>query len=223
MTAEYSGENNQVDSVTTGLRTGVGLLTLLSTLGSTPLSTKFTAQPRNDIECLDNLQVAMDYMIESERIKLVGIGAKNLFDGDRTLVLGLIYTLIIRYEVNRYGRDVRDLLRWVQDRCVAYANRGRPDNNLPQNFTSDMRNGVALACVLHSYFEDLIDIDAMRPDTGEGDDSAAAARLLENNERLAGALEQIGVPRMIEPSAMAVAAPVRAAIFVFLGRLDYAC
>lgn len=203
--AEYSGENNQVDSVATGLRTGAGLLNLLATLGSNPLRSKFTERPRNDIECLDNLEVAMEYMLESERIKLVGIGAKNLFDGDRKLVLGLMYTLIIKYEVKRYSRDVRDLLRWVQEHCVAYAHRERAVLP-PQNFTTDMRDGVALACVLHAHFEDLIDIDAMHFHMERGDTAAA---LLDNNEILAAALERIGVPRMIEPSAMVVAPPVR--------------
>lgn len=139
-------------------------------------------------------------MIESEKIKLVGIGAKNLFDGDRTLVLGLIYTLIVKYEVHRYGRDVRDLLRWVQDHCAAYT----LGQLYPQNFTSDMRDGTALACVLHAHFSDLIDIDLMQ--TGNDD---ASAVILQNNERVAVALEQIGVPRMIEPSAMVDAPPVR--------------
>jgi len=198
----YSGEDNQADSVISGLRTGVGLLTLLTTLGSTPLRKRFFVRPRNDLQCLDNLQVAMDYMIESEKIKLVGIGAKNLFDGDHTLVLGLIYTLIVKYEVHRYGRDVRDLLRWVQGHCAGYTHWGL-DSQPPRNFTSDMRDGIALACVLHSHFQDLIDIDAM-----QRCDSDTGAGLLENNERVAAALERIGVPRMIEPSAMVDAAPV---------------
>jgi hypothetical protein len=75
--AGYSGEDNQADSVVTGLRTGAGLLTLLTTLGSSPLQKRFTPKPRNDLQCLDNLAVAMDYMIESEKIKLVGIGVRN--------------------------------------------------------------------------------------------------------------------------------------------------
>jgi actinin-like protein len=124
--------------------------------------------------------------------------AKNLFDGDRTLVLGLMYTLIVKYEVHRYGRDVRDLLRWVQERCAPYAHRGRPDGEAPHNFTTDMRDGMALACVLHSHFDDLIDIEAMKPGNGAA---------LENNRRVLAALERIGVPRMIEPEAMVDAAP----------------
>ena len=208
----YSGADNQADSVITGLRTGVGLLTLLSTLGSTPLRKRYFERPRNDLQCLDNLQVAMDYMIESEKIKLVGIGAKNVFDGDRTRVLGLVYTLIVKYEVHRYGRDVRDLLRWMQNHCAAYAHLLGCQR--PHNFTTDMRDGIALAGVLHSHFPDLIDIDAMQRCDGD-----AAAAILENNGRVSVALERIGVPRMIEPAAMVDAAPVRNIILFLQGRL----
>ena len=139
----YAGLDNQADSVVGGLRSGAGLLNLLTALGSTALTKRWTPKPRNDLQCLDNLQIAMDY-IHAEGIKLVGIGAGNLFAGDRTLVLGLLYTLIIRYEVHRYGRDVRDLLRWVQEQCEPYTQRGHAGGGVPQNFTSDMQGQCAM-------------------------------------------------------------------------------
>jgi hypothetical protein len=84
---------------------------------------------------------------------------KSLFDGDRTQGLGLLYNLVIKYEyLHQYGRDVRDLLHCVQDHCEPYPHRGRPDGGAPDNFTSDMQDGMALACVLHAHFADLIDL-----------------------------------------------------------------
>ena len=78
--------------------------------------------------------------------------------------------------------DVRDLLRWVQEQCEPYPQRGRPDGDPPQNFTSDMQDGMALACVLHAHFTDLIDVDEMVP---------GAENALENNQRVLAALGKV--------------------------------
>ena len=43
--------------------------------------------------------------VKSKGLKLVNIGPEDLVAGDRKLVLGLTWTLILRYEIQRYGAD----------------------------------------------------------------------------------------------------------------------
>jgi len=70
----------------------------------------------------------------------VNIGNTDITDGNLRIILGLIWTLILRYDVNKgAGGDDRggknDLLRWVQSKI--------PEYNI-QNFSKDWNDGRAL-------------------------------------------------------------------------------
>ena len=53
--------------------------------------------------------------LKAKGIRLVNIAGEDIVDGKRTLLLGLTWTLILRYEIQKYGADEQELLRWVKE------------------------------------------------------------------------------------------------------------
>ena len=50
---------------------------------------------------LQNVQNALDYLQKVKRIRLVNIRNDEIVDGNPTLILGLLWTLILRFQVSR--------------------------------------------------------------------------------------------------------------------------
>ena len=69
----------------------------------------------------------------------VGIGVENIYESDFTLVLGFIYTLIVKYEIERYGADVKDLLRWLKRQVAGFDTAMAMDL---RNFTACLADGM---------------------------------------------------------------------------------
>ena len=63
---------------------------------------RFTKKPLNRFQMLENNEVFLKE-VASKGIRLVGIGPENICDGDKTMILGLTWTLILRYEIQRFG------------------------------------------------------------------------------------------------------------------------
>ena len=64
---------------------------------------------------MDISSIAVLAQLKAKSIKLVNIGAEDLASGDQKLVLGLTWTLILRYEIHRFGGNEAELLTWTKD------------------------------------------------------------------------------------------------------------
>lgn len=58
----------------------------------------YNKHPRIGIQKNENNAIALNFLV-AEGIKLVNIGAEDITDGRLKLILGLIWTLILRYQV----------------------------------------------------------------------------------------------------------------------------
>ncbi len=80
--------------------------------------------------------------LHSEGIKLVGIGNEDIVEPKRKLILGLIWTIILRYQIQRGeddgGSARSELLKWVRSKIPEYDIK---------NFAGDWRSGKAI-CAL---------------------------------------------------------------------------
>jgi hypothetical protein len=75
---------------------------------------RYNRNPKNTYQAGEN-QIAFIKAIQSKGLKLVNIGPADLQQGDQKLILGLTWTLILRYEIQRYGADEMELLKWVKE------------------------------------------------------------------------------------------------------------
>ena len=51
------------------------------------------------IHCLENVDKSLSFLID-QKVHLENVGAHDIVDGNNTLTLGLIWTIILRFQVN---------------------------------------------------------------------------------------------------------------------------
>ena len=64
-----------------------------------------------------NAQTALDCLAR-HKVKLVGITSDHIVDGNKKLMLGLVWTLILHFQLSSGGDDSgeakKELLKWAQ-------------------------------------------------------------------------------------------------------------
>jgi len=128
----------KVNDLQTDFADGILLIQLLEVISSKQLP-KHNKNPRIRHQKLENLTFALEFL-KSEGIKLVNIDSANICDGNLKLILGLIWTIILRYQIQvSEGQSAKqELLDWVRSKI--------PEYNI-NNFTSDWQSGKAI-CAL---------------------------------------------------------------------------
>ena len=124
--------------------------------------------------------------IEADGVKLVNIGNVDIVNGNVKLILGLIWSLIVRYQIGRSKFPPRKLmLAWLQ--------AALPECRVT-NLTTDWNSGVLLSALLDycepglfSHWRSIDESDAVR-----------------NCERaMSIAHERFGIPKILEPEYLA--------------------
>ncbi|XP_056139093.1 spectrin beta chain, non-erythrocytic 1-like isoform X2 [Lampris incognitus] len=140
------------------LRDGYMLTRLLEVLSGELLPRPTRGRMR--IHCLENVDKALQFLKE-QRVHLENVGSHDIVDGNHRLTLGLIWTIILRFQIqvikietedNRETRSAKDaLLLWCQMKTAGY-----PEVNI-QNFTTCWRDGLAFNALIHRHRPDLIE------------------------------------------------------------------
>uniref|UniRef100_A0A8C1G694 Spectrin beta chain n=1 Tax=Cyprinus carpio TaxID=7962 RepID=A0A8C1G694_CYPCA len=135
------------------LRDGYMLIRLLEVLSGELLPRPTRGRMR--IHCLENVDKALQFLKE-QRVHLENVGSHDIVDGNHRLTLGLIWTIILRFQIqvikietedNRETRSAKDaLLLWCQMKTV----------NI-HNFTTCWRDGLAFNALIHRHRPDLIE------------------------------------------------------------------
>ncbi|KAJ1914929.1 alpha-actinin [Tieghemiomyces parasiticus] len=133
------------------LASGTVLIQLLEIIGDTPLGF-YNRNPRMRIQKVENINKALDF-VRYRGVPLTNIGAEDIADQNVKLVLGLIWTLILRFtiaEINEEGLTAKEgLLLWCQRQTAPY-----PEVNI-QDFTYSWQDGLAFCALIHRHRPDL--------------------------------------------------------------------
>eukprot|EP00095_Tigriopus_kingsejongensis_P001452 maker-scaffold207_size258870-snap-gene-1.17 protein:Tk01452 transcript:maker-scaffold207_size258870-snap-gene-1.17-mRNA-1 annotation:"PREDICTED: nesprin-1-like" len=97
----------KIEDLIDGLRDGTRLLALLEVLGGERLPTEKGRVLRRP-HYLSNVNTALEYL-RSKRIKLVNINAADVVDGRPAVVLGLIWTIILYFQIEENTRVLESL------------------------------------------------------------------------------------------------------------------
>jgi len=115
---------------------GLNLIALLEVISSKTVATKYNKNPKMTMQKVENLNFCINFLT-NEGIKLVNIDGTDIADGNLKIILGLIWTIILRYQiqVSADGSAKAELLAWVRSKI--------PEYNI-NNFTSDWADGKAI-------------------------------------------------------------------------------
>ncbi|XP_071744788.1 spectrin beta chain isoform X3 [Lepeophtheirus salmonis] len=155
--------NYKVNDLYVDLRDGKLLIKLLEILSGERLPRPTKGRMR--IHCLENVDKALSFLYE-QRVHLENMGAHDIVDGSPRLTLGLIWTIILRFQIQEITveepgpgqatRSAKDaLLLWCQMKTAGY-------NNVNiRNFTTSWSDGLAFNAIIHKHRPDLIQYDRL--------------------------------------------------------------
>ncbi|KAI1995370.1 alpha-actinin [Ophidiomyces ophidiicola] len=146
-----------IDDLVADLSDGVILIHILEILGNESLG-RYASKPKLRVQKFENLNKCLDY-IKGRGIQMTNIGAGDIVDGNRKIILGLIWTLILRFtisDINEEGMTAKEgLLLWCQRKTACY-----PGVEV-RDFTASWNDGLAFCALLDIHRPDLIDFDSL--------------------------------------------------------------
>lgn len=155
--------NLKIQDLYTDLRDGKKLIKLLEILSGERLPNPTKGKMR--IHCLENVDKALQFLLREQRVHLENLGSHDIVDGNPRLTLGLIWTIILRFQIqditieeidNQETKSAKDaLLLWAQMKTAGY------NNVNVRNFTSSWRDGLAFNAIIHKHRPDLIQYDKL--------------------------------------------------------------
>ncbi|KAK4180046.1 hypothetical protein QBC36DRAFT_358767 [Triangularia setosa] len=176
--------NLEVKDLVQDLSDGVMLIHLLECLSGESLG-RYAAKPKLRVQRFENANLALNF-IKSRGIQMTNIGAEDVVDGNRKIILGLIWTLILRFtisDINEEGMTAKEgLLLWCQRKTACY------DEVDVRDFSQSWNDGLAFCALLDIHRPDLIDYDALDKSDHRG------------NMQLAFdiAHKEIGIPKLLD-------------------------
>ncbi|CAG5127218.1 unnamed protein product, partial [Candidula unifasciata] len=132
------GSGLTVSDFETDFDDGVRLCTLVASLQNRKIG-RVIKNPVNQHQRLENVTLALKAIAE-DNVRLVNIGSEDIVNGSQKLILGLIWHLILRYQIGKTKFPPKKLM-------IAWLQAVIPECNIT-NFTSDWNDGVALHALI---------------------------------------------------------------------------
>ncbi|XP_077164500.1 dystonin isoform X25 [Paroedura picta] len=188
------------------LRDGHNLISLLEVLSGDTLPRE---KGRMRFHRLQNVQIALDYL-KKRQVKLVNIRNDDITDGNPKLTLGLIWTIILHFQISDIhvtgeSEDMsakERLLLWTQQTTEGYS------GIRCENFTTCWRDGKLFNAIIHKYRPDLIDMNTV-----------AVQSNLANLEHAFFVAEKLGVARLLDPEDVDVSSPDEKSVITYVSSL----
>ncbi|CAC5357258.1 SPTB [Mytilus coruscus] len=190
------------------LRDGKMLMKLLEVLSGERLPKQTKGKMR--IHCLENVDKALQFLYE-QKVHLENLGAHDIVDGSSRLTLGLIWTIILRFQIQDITvedagdtsetRSAKDaLLLWCQMKTAGY-----PNVNV-RNFTTSWRDGLAFNAIIHKHRPDLIQYEKLQKSNA----------LYNLNNAFEVAEDKLGLTRLLDPEDINVEFPDEKSIITYV-------
>ena len=189
------GKDNKVENVQKDFHDGVALVELAKILTEKDTPTPWDQKGRNSFSRVQNSDLALD-MFTKDGVRFIGISGKDVHDENEKLILGLVWTLILKYGIgksvsNNESKDNNDkkvtgrstdemnkkaLLQWNQERIQDYPNL----ENKPYDLT--------LCALLDSYFPEKVNYYQLDPND-----------TLNNMTVATDVMNEVGIPVFVYP------------------------
>ncbi|XP_055880886.1 spectrin beta chain, non-erythrocytic 2-like isoform X3 [Biomphalaria glabrata] len=154
------------------------------------------------VQKVENINRCLQFL--ATKVYFENIGAEDIVDGNPRLILGLIWTIILRFQIQEIFIDVDEeqedsekksakdaLLLWCQRKTAGY-----PGVNIT-NFTTSWRSGLGFNALIHAHRPDLINYDRLDP----------AEHINNLNNAFNVADKQLGIPKILDAEDVDVNRP----------------
>uniref|UniRef100_A0A915PUP8 Spectrin beta chain n=1 Tax=Setaria digitata TaxID=48799 RepID=A0A915PUP8_9BILA len=187
---------------------GVLLMKLLEIISGEKLGKPNRGRMR--VQKIENLNKTLDFL-KKKRIQLENIGAEDILDRNERLILGLIWTIILRFQIDTISIPMDEesgerkhakeaLLLWCQRKTSGYA------NSKIENFTTSWRNGLAFNALIHAHRPDLINYESLSPQDAIGN----------LNNAFDVAEKKLDIARLLDAEDVTVAHPDEKSIITYV-------
>nr|XP_053632326.1 utrophin-like [Cherax quadricarinatus] len=200
------GQHPPVTDLFYDLRDGTRLLALLEVLTNKSYKRE---KGRMRVHHLNNVSRALN-ILEEHSVKLVNISNEHIVDGSAKLTLGLVWAIILHWQVQGVLKDVmsdlqqtnleKTLLAWCRQTTKGYHGVD------VRNFTTSWTDGLAFNALIHSHRPQLFDWTVMAR-------KHPYARL-ENAFRLAN--EHLNIERLLDPEDVNSQVPDKKSIMMYV-------
>nr|XP_021325542.1 utrophin [Danio rerio] len=193
----------------TDLRDGRKLLDLLEGLTA---NTLIKERGSTRVHSLNNVNRVLQ-VLHQNNVELVNIGGTDIVDGNHKLTLGLIWSIILHWQVKDVMKDVMSslqqtnsekiLLSWVRNCTRSY----NSVNVL--NFTSSWADGLAFNAILHHF----------RPHGFSWEKVVSLTPVERLEHAFTFAKDQLNIEKLLDPEDVAVQLPDKKSIIMYVTSL----
>ncbi|XP_033917143.1 utrophin isoform X1 [Melopsittacus undulatus] len=198
-----------VKDMFTDLKDGRKLLDLLEGLTGKPLPKE---RGSTRVHALNNVNRVLQ-VLHQNNVELVNIGGTDIVDGNHKLTLGLLWSIILHWQVKDVMKNIMSdlqqtnsekiLLSWVRQSTRPYSQV----NVL--NFTTSWADGLAFNAVIHRHKPELFSWDKVT--------KMSPVERLEHAFSIAK--NHLGIEKLLDPEDVAVQLPDKKSIIMYLTSL----
>jgi cortexillin 1/2 len=200
-----------VDDVEKDFQDGVKLIQFLEIVsGKAVNGGKYDKKPAQKIQKIQNLNLALIHIQNVLGVKLVSIGAEDVYDGHLKLILGMLWTLFRALRISSIkegGHSSEDaLLIWVKKMTEGY------DGVNITNFKESFADGLAFSALINKFDSDLLNYGKLNKTNIEGN--------LENAFSIAEG--SMGVPKLLDASDLMGGNPDERSVILYVSLFFHA-
>uniref|UniRef100_A0A8C4XTP7 Dystrophin n=1 Tax=Falco tinnunculus TaxID=100819 RepID=A0A8C4XTP7_FALTI len=199
-----------VEDLFSDFRDGQRLLELLECLTGQKLAKE---KGSTRVHALNNVNKALQ-VLQRNNVDLVNIGSSDIVDGNHKLTLGLIWNIILHWQVKDVMKNIMAGLQQTNSEKILLSWVRQSTRNYPQvnviNFTSSWSDGLAFNALLHSHRPDLFDWNVVAS-------QQSSVQRLEHAFNIAR--QHLGIEKLLDPEDVATACPDKKSILMYVTSL----